>query len=269
MRASAERSGETLGGIKSLDAALRVLLTMARMEGAVALSDLARACDMPVSKTHRYLASFIHAGLVRQNGRAGTYDLGPGAIEVGLAALHRHDFVNAVADQLPELTKKTGLTGLVCVWANSGPTVIRWERVPSFVAASLGLGGTLSLLNSATGRVFLAFLPEKITGRLMQQELKRAKASARLFDDMTPDAAGARSLAVAARKAGYATVDGTYIPGLVAAAAPILDWQDQAQAVVTLIGTDPTDIEPDSDAIAALKSFCAAHAIPRRDKPLT
>ena len=43
------------GGIQALDAALQLLLAMGTFRGPVALSDLARAANMPVSKAHRYL----------------------------------------------------------------------------------------------------------------------------------------------------------------------------------------------------------------------
>lgn len=265
MRDEGDRaSAESAGGIQSLDAALRMLMTMARMEGAVGLSDLARACDMPASKTHRYLASFIHAGLVRQNGRSGSYDLAAGAIELGLAAMQRHDFVNAVADEMPELTARTGLTSLLCVWGNSGPTVVRWQRAASLVVTSLGLGTTLPLLTSATGRICLAYMPEQVTVPLRDLELSRLRKSTdaeSLFEGRPVDVKGARSLAEDVRAAGYAAVDGRFIPGLVAVAAPILDWQGEAQAVLTLIGTDPRIIEPDSPALHALVTFCADHAV--------
>ena len=253
---------EATGGIQSLDAALRVLLAMGEMKGAVGLSELARACHMPASKVHRYLASFIHAGLVRQNGRSGSYDLGPRAIDLGLAALGRHDFVNSVAEGMPELTAQTGLTSLLCVWGNSGPTVVRWERAASFIVTSLGLGTTLPLLTSATGRVCLAYLPAQVTERLLEAELARATASPRIFDGHLPNRAAIATLTSDIRQRGYATVDGRFIPGLVAMAAPILDWQGQAQAVVTLIGADPSSIVKGSAALSSLKSFCAREAVP-------
>lgn len=255
--------GDATGGIQSLDAALRVLTAMARLDGPVALGELARACDMPSSKVHRYLASFVHAGLVRQSGRSGRYDLGPGAAELGLAAIARHDAVNRAADDLPALAAQTGLTALLCVWGNAGPTVVRWERAASFVVTSLGLGTTLPLLSSATGRVFLAFLPASVTQTRLAEELERAAASARLFPDLVPTTAGAAALADTVRSRGYATVDGRFIPGLVAAAAPVLDWQGQAQAAIALIGTDPRTIEARSPPLEALRTFCAEHSLPR------
>lgn len=256
-----EKPAEASGGIQSLDAALRVLLAMARLDGPVALSELARECDMPVSKVHRYLASFLHAGLAKQAGRSGKYDLGATAIEMGLAALHRHDFVNWISEELPALALDTGMTALLCVWGNSGATIVRWERAPSFVITSLGLGTTLPLLTSATGRAFLAYLPEAVTSAEMKREIRLIKTRPSVWPELTPDPKGVRALAGQVRAEGIARVDGRFIPGLVAVAAPVLDWQGQAVAVVTLIGTDPAAIEPDAPGVAALRAFAARHSL--------
>jgi len=252
------------GGIQSLDGALEVLLVMSRMNGPVALSELAKVCGMSASKIHRYLTSFLHAGLVCQTARSGKYDLGPGAVEIGLAALGRHDFVNRTSDDLAALGEATGLTVLFSVWGNSGPTIIRWERAASLVVASLGLGTTLPLLTSATGRIFLAYLPEKITGDIVRREIRSLKASRQLVEDMDINLKGARTLAQMVGRQGYATVDGRYIPGLVALSAPIIDWQDQVQAVVTLIGTQVNAVIPGSREIEQLIDFCKAHSLPKR-----
>lgn len=263
MDEAADSGTEGSGGIQSLDSALRLLLAMSRMSGPASLTDLARQCSMPVSKAHRYLASFLHAGLVRQNGRSGKYDLGPASAEIGLAALARHDFVNRTADELPALAMETGLTALLAVWGNAGPTIVRWERAASLVVASLGLGTTLPLLTSATGRVFLAHLPESLTGGLLRRELERAKESRHLVDDVAADPDGIETVRRTVRNAGYATVDGRYIPGLVAASAPILDWQGQAQAAVTLVGTSSDIVSPGSPVVERLVTFCRAHSLPR------
>ena len=254
---------EAHGGIQSLDAALYVLKVLSEAGEALSLSELARQCGMPPTKVHRYLASFVHAGLAHQNGRSGSYDLGKGAIALGLSAMARHDFVNAVSDAMPDLTGETGLTALLCVWGNLGPTVVRWERATSFIVTSMGLGTTLPMLSSATGRVCLAYLPDSVTEPLVTKELKRASKRPNIISDIEPTRAGLRALAESVRARGCATVDGRFIPGLVAISAPILDWQGEAQAAVTLIGTDPANIEPASPAETKLLAFCASHSISR------
>jgi DNA-binding IclR family transcriptional regulator len=251
---------EKSNGIQALDAALRVLAQMGKASGPSTLSDIARACDMPPSKVHRYLASFQLAGLVEQTERSGRYDLGRAAAMLGLSAIARHDFVNRASDGLPELSAATGMSSLLSVLGNEGATVIRWERAASPAVTSIGLGTTLPLLKSATGRVLLAWAPRAPLQSLLETEIRLAQRNPNMLPDVTPTAKGIESLNEQTRTQGYAFVDGRYIPGLVAIAAPILDWQNEAQAVVTLVGTDPSTAQPDSKPVAALLGFCKSQS---------
>jgi DNA-binding IclR family transcriptional regulator len=246
------------GGIQSLDAALRLLDTMAGQRGPVSLSELARDCRMPPSKVHRYLSSFLNAGLVVQAGRSGKYDLGPGALTLGLSAIARHDFVNRASDALPDLCSETGLTGLLSIWGTQGATVIRWERAASPTVTSMGLGTTLPLLNSATGRAFLTWAPPAPFQAILKTELGHARKNPAIIPDLAPTSQGIGALTKSVRAQGYAFVDGRFIPGLVAIAAPVLDWQGEAQAVVTLIGIDQAVTQPGSAAVKRLQAFCEA-----------
>jgi DNA-binding IclR family transcriptional regulator len=258
------KDGYQGNGIKSLESALSVLVHLSRQSGAVTLTDIARSCDMSPSNVHRYMATFMQAGLVKQEGKSGRYDLGLGALELGLAAIARHDFVNSAADGLSQLTADTGMTALLSVWGNDGATVVRWERGASPTVTSIGLGTTLPLLRSATGRVFLAWGPAAAIGTTREAELRRAARQPTLIPDFDPTKAGLNHLVATVREQGFASVDGRYIPGLVAAAAPILDWQGEAQAVITLVGTDPASISMSSNQIGALLTFCAERSIAKR-----
>lgn len=248
------------GGIQSFDTGLRLLSVVADQPGPTSLTDLARASDMPPSKVHRYLVSLLHAGLVTQAGRSGKYDLGPGAAQLGLSALARHDFVNRPAEALADLRDDTGLTALLSVWGGGGATVVRWERAAAPVVTSMGLGTTLPLLNSASGRVFLTWAPRPPLQRLLEEELRHVKRAPALASDFDPSSAGVAALCARIRAQGHATVDGDFIPGLVALAAPVLDWQGQAQAAVTLIGTDAAALQGTSDAVRRLIGFCQEHS---------
>jgi DNA-binding IclR family transcriptional regulator len=258
------KDGYQGNGIKSLESALAVLVHLSRQGGAVTLTDIARGCDMSPSNVHRYMATFIQAGLVKQEGKSGRYDLGLGALELGLAAIARHDFVNSAADGLSQLTADTGMTALLSVWGNDGATVVRWERGASPTVTSIGLGTTLPLLRSATGRVFLAWGPAAAIATSREAELRRAGRQPSLIPDFEPTKAGLNQLVAEVREHGFASVDGRYIPGLVAAAAPILDWQGEAQAAITLVGTDPATITPSSEQIGALLDFCAGRSVKGR-----
>ncbi len=250
-------------GIQSLNLALEVLGYLEQASGAVSLSDAARDLGMPPSKVHRYLASFAQAGLVEQDGRNGLYDLGPGAVRLGLAAIARHDFVNTTADDLPALSRHTEMTALLSVWGNEGATIVRWERGPAPTTTSFGLGTTLPLLTSATGRAFLTYLPSAVTQTRRKAETLRIKRNPDLAKRLPVGKQALDKLTDTVRSQGFASVDGQFIPGLVAIAAPILDWQGQAQAVVSLIGTDPGMITSGSAHVKDLLAFCEAKSITR------
>lgn len=249
------------GGLKSLDTALGVLAYMSTLEGPKALSEIARGVNMPPSKVHRYLASFVAAGLVRQKGRSGHYDLGPAAMQLGLAAMTRHDFVNSAADGLADLSLETGMTVLLSVWANQGATVVRWERGTSPTDTSMGLGSTLPLLTSATGRVFLAWGPPRAIAPVRDAQLRRLARQPRLSLDAVPTQVGITELVTRIRARGFASVEGRFVPGLVAAAAPVLDWQGEVQAAITLVGIDPDAIAPGSNPVERLKRYCAQKSV--------
>lgn len=250
------------GGIRSLDAALVLLRAFRAFDGPATLSELARAAGMPVSRAHRYLASFLHAGLAVQTARAGRYDLGPAAAELGLAALARTDVVNRAADGLAALSDATGLTAMLSVWGSGGATVVRWERSPAFTVTALGLGSTLPLLNSATGRVFLAFLPRRLVAVRLEAEMRAAAAGGVSWPDLdpTPDAVDALAARVRADRAAW--VDGRFIPGLKAVSAPVVDWQGEAVAAATLIGLREDVTEPDGPVRRALDAFARARSVP-------
>ncbi|WP_158964132.1 IclR family transcriptional regulator [Chachezhania sediminis] len=264
-----EKDTDASGGVRALDAALGLLKAMAGLRGPASLSEIARAAGVPPSRAHRYLASFLAAGLAEQAGKSGKYDLGPGAAELGLAALARHDFVSRAAEALPGLCADTGMTGLIAVWGTAGATVVRWQRTESPTVTSMGLGTTLPLLNSATGRAFLTWAPEAPIRGELAREVDRAVANPGLLPDMDLSPEGLVALRTGVRAQGFAAVDGRFIPGLVAIAGPVLDWQEEAQAVVTLIGIDKSAILPGSAEVRALQAFCTDQAllVPGQDAP--
>lgn len=256
-------------GVNALDHALIVLKALASLQASASLTDIARAAGMPATKVHRYLASFIAAGLVSQPVKSGRYDLGKAAMEIGLAAITRNDMVNRVADQLADLTEATGCTAMLSVWGNQGPTVVRWERAANFIVTTLGLGTTFPLLHSATGRVFLANLADRLTAALLDREIMAHNtAGGRLINmDVTPR--GLARLSEQIRAQGYASVEGRLIPGLQAVSAPVLNWQGEIECAVTLISTSQAILDPQGDALPALMSFAARFSMAsmRRSPP--
>ncbi|GLR83446.1 IclR family transcriptional regulator [Bradyrhizobium iriomotense] len=256
-----ESGGTAPGGIQALDAALSVLRVLRSFDGPAALSDIAREAGMPPSKVHRYLASFIHAGLAVQKERSGRYDLGREAAELGVAAISRNNFVVRASDELEELAAATGQAALLAVWSHHGPTVVRLERGPNLTTTSIGLGSTFPLLDSATGRIFLSYLAQQQLAGRLHHELERAATAGVSWPDLNPDVASVEALTAKVRRERVAYVDGRFIPGLSAISSAITNWQGEIEVAVTLFGTHKELLEPGSATRTALVDFASRHSI--------
>lgn len=228
-------------GIQSIEISTDILSALMEAGQGVALKDLSAATDMLPSKTHRYLSSFIRVGMVRQDPVSGHYDLGPMAMRLGLSALARFDLLDEAHRSMRAMAQETGYTAILSIWGEMGPTVVRWARAQEQLVTSLALGSVLPVTRSATGHVFAAYLPDD----LVEPFARREGA-----EDTFP------AIRASVRRAGLASVDSSVIPGLLALAAPVLDPQGEAAAVITLLSTSAKVL--DDGAERRLREACEA-----------
>lgn len=241
-------------GIQSIEIGVRVLSALAKAGGPSTLKLIGEISEMSPSKAHRYLSSFTRTGLARQDPASGLYDLGPLALTIGLAALSRIDLVQQASEAMLALTEETQITSLLTIWSEQGAVIIRWQRTRRPFVTSLSLGSTLPVLGSATGNIFLAYLPRRLTEGTLDAE--RADARGRGAKRWSESAI--KSLISDVRSKGWATVQGSLIPGLQALSAPILDAQGEAAAAITLIGGDEAQLAHNQPSGIALLRTCRA-----------
>lgn len=219
-------------GIQSVEVGFALLQVLAQSEGALMLRDLALAAGMSAAKAHRYLVSFQRLGLVHQDHASTRYDLGPAALQLGLAALTRLDPVKLARERMASLMAEIGHTVALAVWGNQGPTIVHWQESPHAMTV-LRLGDVMPLLTSATGRCFAAYLPRDVTGPMLKAELARAKQMKR--QDVPLSAAEVQAMLDEVRHQGLARVTDALLPGVAGFAAPVFDSDSHlALAVVSL-----------------------------------
>jgi DNA-binding IclR family transcriptional regulator len=230
--ATEEKASER-AGIQSVEVAARLLDALTKSPAAMSLSDLAAAAAMPMSKAHRYLVSLIRCRLVNQDPDTGRYDLGPLALGMGLTALGRIDAVRIATATLPELRDRVDETAVLAVWGEHGATVIRFEESVHPVRMNVRVGSVLPFAHSAIGQIFAAYLPETVVRDALAREFagapggnRKGAFDRRRFDKIRADV----------RRRGLNRNVGTFIPGVSAMAAPILNNQDQIAAVIGVLG---------------------------------
>jgi len=241
-------------GVRSVELGMTLLQALAaRPRAPLSLSEIAADAGMAPAKAHRYLVSLIRAGMVEQDRASGRYRLGGAALNVGLAALSARDVMRLAGEALERLREAIDETVLLAVWGNRGPVVVRWEEAGRPITTNVRAGSVMPLLNSSTGRVFAAFLPEAATRAMLAEEAARAPALA----------AGYAAVLAETRAHGLGRVEGDLLPGVAALSAPVFDHQDELVAVISALGAQGQfDAAWDGAAARALKG--AAEALSRR-----
>ncbi len=227
------------GGNQSAETSARVLKALAEASGAAGLKVIADAAGLSPSNARRYLVGMMHSGLVEQDAATGNYDLGPLALRVGLAAIYRLNVVKSSLPIIARLRDDLDMTVLLTIWGEHGPTLVHWEEALPPVVISVRLGSVLPLLSSASGRVFLAWLPKAQTAPLVKEERRRLG---------TVSAADVAKIVEETRATGFGrfgTVD--TIRTVNSIAAPIFDHEGKLAAAVATYGSGAAlDASPDS-----------------------
>ena len=225
----AETEDKAQRAVQSVEVGGRLLLALASSGSALSLKELAQRADLTPSRAHPYLVSYGRLGLIEQD-PTGRYDLGPAALQVGLACLQRLDPLKAADPVIRALSAETGHMVALAVWGNFGPTVVRLIDARQPLHVSMRVGSVLSLFDTATGLAFAAAMP--------MERLKQAIAGplgeilpAETFNERMKEVG---ALKVALKEHGFMRVVGSPIPGVNAFSAPVYDLEGTPAMVLTV-----------------------------------
>lgn len=225
-------SGKQQRGIQSVEVGGALLRALAAADGPLSLGELSRRAGLAAAKAHPYLVSYGNLGLIVQDRGSGHYDFGPLALSIGLASLRRLNPLRLASERLPDLVAATGHTAALSVWGHHGPTVVHIFESDRPLHVNLRVGAVMSLLNTATGQVFAAFLPPaQIKDALVREGWENNPT---IGAGMQPQRPMAKPEEVRTRRLAR-TMDHPQ-PGIAAFAAPILDHRGALAMTVTLLG---------------------------------
>jgi DNA-binding IclR family transcriptional regulator len=220
-------------GIQSIEVGGKLLSALARSGVPMMLKDLAREAGMPAAKAHPYLVSFRKLGMIEQDPVTGRYELGSLALQLGLISLQRLDPVRIATPEMTVLSDRVAQSTALAVWGNLGPTIVRFEESTHPIHVNLRTGTVMSLLNSATGQVFAAFLPAKVTESLIKREFDENRNP---VEDKPPSQEKIETILGEVRKHGLARAVGNPIPGVNAFSAPVFDHTRHIVLAITVLG---------------------------------
>ena len=244
-------------GIQSLDSTGELLAALVAAARPLNLRDLAAAAGMPPAKAFPHLVSLLKIGLLNRD-PAGCFEAGPLALELGLIGLQRLSPTREAEPEVVDLAASTGMSVAMAVLGPLGPTVVRLEESARPLHVSLRVGTVMSLVNTAIGRVFAAYVADDVRAGLLAQDYLRlagaqagdifAGKGAQAADGKVAGCADAVSGSPPLTKAyeqrlaqiradGIDTALSRPVPGIDTLAAPVFDHTGNICLVLAIMGT--------------------------------
>ncbi len=237
-------------GNRSTVLAFAILKALIAEGRSATLRDLAKAVQLTPSRTHRFLAGLIKVGVVSQNRESGKYDLGPGLIELGMNALRRVDVIKLGIEATEQLAMETGMVSILCIWGGDGPTVIKWAQGKTITAFHIREGVGLPLLTTATGKIFLAFLPGHQTEKIVADQIQSLSAAGATVKLSEID-----RMKATVRRKGIASSHGKTYPEFTAISCPVFDHNGGIKLALTLMGDASVEsVDENGELAGALKA---------------
>ncbi|AEE68615.1 transcriptional regulator [Bordetella pertussis] len=221
--------------IQSVEVGFPLLAALVDAGRPLTLRDLAGAAGMTSAKAHPYLVSFTRVGLVQQDTVTGQYELGPFALQMGLVSLQRLDPVRVALPEVDKLQSEIGHTLGIAVLGSHGPTMIHITEASYPVHVNMRKGTVMSMLHTATGQVFAAWLPPKVA----EHYIAREDGDAAVIASLTPrktTRANLDAMLADIRVHGMARALGNPLPGVDALSVPVFDHTGGIVLALTSLG---------------------------------
>ncbi len=216
---------------KSLVRGLAILSSFSRARPLIGVSELARELGLTRSTAHRYVATLLRLGYLRQDAATRKYRLGPRVLDLGLAALESMELRELATPALRRLCAGTGYTTNLAIL--DGVDVVHIERIRSptqrHVDLDVRVGSRLPAYCTSLGKVLLAFLPEPERTRTLERVSYR-----RLGPNTLTDRAALEAELERVRRADLAVNNEELAPGLRSIAAPVRNRTGEVVAAVNL-----------------------------------
>lgn len=241
-------------GVQSVDTAFAILRVLEQARRPLSLGDLSRLADQPRSKVHHYLVSLMRNRVVTQNA-AGHYDLGEFSFELGLSALNRLDAIEEASKAAIAFRDETGEATFVAVWGNRGPTIVRYVEGVRPLTVELRAGLVMPPVSSATGLVFLAWLPAAKWEAMAHAEL--------VADGVADPQARIAATLETVRREGAGTTHGGVLPRISAISVPVFGHDGRLALALTTLGwRDEISVSP--TGVTARRLIDEGHALSKR-----
>ena len=157
-------------GIQSLELGIQILKVVSESEKPLTITKISNLCGISKSKAHRYLISLLKTNFLTRDEDL-KYSIGSELILIALRSLENIDIGKIATPYLQNLRDKVNETVALALWGEKGPFFLKWEPSNKHINLDIRQGTQISVTQSASGKIFAAFLPKEQTEQVISTEL--------------------------------------------------------------------------------------------------
>jgi len=223
------------------------------------VSEIAQATGLPKATTHRIMMTLLNSGILERSPGGERFRLGIRVVELGLRALRGLDLPRAAFPYMQQLVERFDETCDLGVFDRG--MVLDLEVVHSRHSLTIAarVGRRLPAYCTASGRVFLAFLPQEVVEPVLNEPLIPCT------EKTTTSLAQLRAELEVTRRRGYAIDDEEFEAGIRAVSVPIRDVDGNVIATLSMPGPvtrmPPERMEEIIDALLQACDAISAHVL--------
>lgn len=219
------------GGVRSVQATLDILETLAQAEGEMGVTEIANRLGLTKATVFRHLATLVERGYLAQNSATSRYHLGSRLYLLGRLAPARLDLVSAAEEAMKMLRDEVGQTVVLSAASPKGALVLSTLTGKQPIEIGVRPGSELALHGAAQGKIVLAFGRPIIMERLASTRLQT------LTEHTITSLPVLKREIGAVRSRGWATAPNEVLLGINALAAPILGPAGDLAGVLAIVGS--------------------------------
>ena len=216
--------------VPALEKCFRILDLAASSSNGIGISESAKILGYNKSTVFNIIHTLEALGILT-NGNNSRFVLGPRLYALGRLASKNLSLVDSAHPWLEKITAQTRLSSFLGMRAADRVTIIDKVDSPVDIKVSSEVGMRIPLLAGATGKVFLAQMPDEEVVELLGRKGLKAYTPKSCTDPV-------RYLEMVrqVRRQGFGLDDEEYIEGIRAIAVPLTTPQFEAMAAVWVVG---------------------------------
>jgi IclR family transcriptional regulator, KDG regulon repressor len=216
--------------VRAVERALDILLCFSMDKPTLSLTEIAERVGMHKSTIHRLLATLESKRFITRDKTTGMYQLGFLFFELASVMLHDLDVQRWALPYLQQLSLQSEETVDLAILDNGHVVYLQVVESSQRVKIAAAVGEQLPVYCTATGKAFLAYLPEdKVRLILAQGVTKYTENTLISQEDLFIDM-------YKTRERGFAISEQEYEKDINAVAAPIIDVNGCPIAVIAIVG---------------------------------